>query len=175
MDPKNNSEYCSELLGSVSKSFDYLFNEYEFAVIHQAQAKLGEYCLLILGSPFFRIQFFQERASMSIYFGDQDAPLDWYYSFSHRGLWFPYAIVLSYFQSTDLLFGSELRFRARRLWSMSVDEQLDLYANETKPLMPEIQNSFQGKSKKFSVAGLVEYEETLINRYKDNDSQKNRE
>ena len=68
---------CDEFLQQVKHHFRYLFEDYDFEVIHREKASRPDYCLIILQSADCRIKFYRTWEEANVLFGTLAAPLTW--------------------------------------------------------------------------------------------------
>jgi hypothetical protein len=64
MKTKGDVTNCSGLVELIQSDLKILFDKYQFEICEKSSYRQGEYCMVVLESPAFRIRFLQERNSL---------------------------------------------------------------------------------------------------------------
>lgn len=132
------SRGCAEVLDLIQRSFDFLFEEYGFRLIHASDASYGPRCLVVAESKDCRVRFVSEFGSVEVDIGRLDAAPAWGDGPQGRREWFPLRAVLYFLQGKAWPTLEESRKDGQRLASLSRDEYVAYLANQLRPVCREV-------------------------------------
>jgi len=129
---------CSEVLDLVKRSFDFLFEEYGFKVIHARNATYGPRCLIVAESSDCRVRFISEFGSVGLDIGRLYAAPTWGDGPQGQREWFPLRAVVYFLRGKGWPKLEESRKLAEELGDMSRDEYVGYEASQLRPLCRDV-------------------------------------
>lgn len=130
---------CAEFLERVRRHWAFLFEQYDFAVIHQAEAPGGSRCLIVLESPFCRLRFIQNRWDLHVDIGTLAAPIDWKDSVQGIKYWYSIGEIFVFIKKTPFRIEDLLQEKP----FLNIDQQLRELSRELQPVFGEVIHLFR--------------------------------
>ena len=90
---------CEPWVVAIQHHYAYLFDQYGFHLVHCADPRQGEHCLIVLESDRARIKFEIERGTPVAYFGTLDSPLGWEQQVDGVNVWYVDNALLNFVDS----------------------------------------------------------------------------
>ncbi len=134
------SKECAEFLEQIRHHFDYLFDQYGFAVVRTDEARAGEYCLVFLKSDHGLIRFEKELDSVDLLFGPLNAPIGWEHIVHGTRYWYPIRSLLAFLKREH----TDLEKVLRRVeFSLALEEQLEELSSMLRPVCDQVLDLFR--------------------------------
>jgi hypothetical protein len=148
---------CDNFYNKVSRYFQYLFEEYDFKVIHSSNRYDQGYCLIILGSPSFQVRIFYERGSIQADLGSVGAAANWPNSSLDKGVWYPLRLLVDFIGGKTTLTDQDIRISGERISKLTVDENLSELSSYLKPVVNDVKKVFSNPHESQSLKNLKIY------------------
>lgn len=157
MKTKGNISHCDDLIELIQHQLRFLFDLHQFEICSVSAYRQGEYCLVVLESPTFRIRFLQERNSLQIAVGGKDAHLDWGDTKKDSQVWHNLIYTADYIAGRPRKTRGEISEMGKKLFPMTVSEKMKMASDLLKPNIRIVTDIFTGKSEDFSLKELSNY------------------
>ena len=131
------TELCQDATDQVNEKMSFLFDEYDFELIYQEDAKLGERCLFVLESPACRLRVTSEFGRVGLDIGTLDAPTGWQDAPDGKWEWFGIDSVIEFVGGRRPTL-DELRQDGERVWAMTPAERLEELATRLRPIAVDV-------------------------------------
>ena len=132
------SQGRSEVLDQIKRSFDFLFEEYGFKVIHASDTTYGPRCLIAAESKDFRVRFTSEYGSIGLDIGRLNAAPTGGDGPQGQREWFPLRAVVYFLQGKAWPTLEESRKVGEELADLSRDEYVAYQASQLRPLCRKV-------------------------------------
>lgn len=141
-------EYCIEFLRQVRCHFQYLFDEYGFAVVVAKDAERDGCCVVVLRSDDCLFKFLYDRGTVEILVGalstSPGQPWQNVEPIQNRFIhWFSIFGVIYFVEGRPWPSPQELQQSGEALWAMTTDERLATLSRMLRPVCDQVVKLFR--------------------------------
>lgn len=134
------SDICSELVETVKRSLDYLFDDFGFSVTAVKPGPVDARCLIVLSSGKCRFRIIFNRGDLEVTVGPLSAPVSWEDTIAGARQWYYLRSALDYIRSNKYPDLDSLR---RPVPFLTLKQKLAQAATDLKPDCLKVIQIFQ--------------------------------
>lgn len=107
-------EKCEYFVTALKKPYAYLFDKNGFKMVHCAEARQGDYCMVVFESAQCRIKFEIEQGVPTCYLGTLESPTTWGNEVNNVRVWYVADSVLDFIEKKPLAPAGQLFPRSEK-------------------------------------------------------------
>ncbi len=130
--------FSQEFLAKIKLNFKFLFERYGFLSKACSEERMGEYCLVILGSTQCQVKFRLEKGTPEYFFGTLDAPPVW----DDQPEWYAGDAIVAYLFRTKPEVAVPWPTQKKE-WSTA--DTLQMFSARLEPVAEDIISAFAAK------------------------------